>query len=304
MGPEGDVMGEIKEKTMRQNVNHVFKWLFFYNILLFVVPSVLNPFLPDQGAQMIIATVFGAGLVFLCTSRRWKVNPFTAGPKKMNGRDFITLFGIFAIAQIITLVVTLITQALGIQGTSIDMGDMTVPLIIYAALVGPFVEEMIYRGFAIGTMKRKGLIAAILLSSLAFGLMHGNLSQFVIGSFSGLLLGFLFADYSIFWCILIHVINNSIGVVLTVIPASMQEAGTGIAYGIYGVFAVIGIVQLIRRRAEIKDWFADPEKRMQQGGLKGILSSAWMWIFAVFYLGIIAVLMIFPDISTAVNSLK
>jgi len=293
-----------KEITMRRAVNHTFKWLFVYNLLMMIVSGFVSTPLSDAGFSMGIATILCTGFVYLCTTKRWKLNPFAKTQKKMTLKDFCTVFGAFTLTQIITLGVNLITDAMGVQGTSISIGAMTVPLAIHVCIVGPFVEEMMYRGFTVGSIRRKGLIPAIVLSSLAFGLMHANLSQLVVGTLAGLVLGFVFSEYSIWWALVIHVINNTLGMVMSLIPQEQTMVAVIIVYGIFAVFAVYAVIQVIRRKDEVKEWFARPENRMQKGDIKGILTSVWFWLFAILYLGIAIGLMLFPQYASLIPAAK
>lgn len=59
--------------------------------------------------------------------------------------------------------------------------------------VSPFVEEVVFRGFLFGRMRvHMHWIAALLLSSLLFGVYHGNLIQGVYGFFMGMIFGIVY----------------------------------------------------------------------------------------------------------------
>lgn len=294
---ETRVITEAPKEKVRKRVDHVFKWLLFYNLFILILSGILAVFKLESGAESIIATLCGVAFIYLLTRRKWPVNPFEKGEKKMTGKDFLLFFCLIALNQLIVFGILLILDAIGLRGTSIDIDTNTVSMFIYASFTGPFCEEMVYRGFACGKLRKNGKMLAVTLSALAFGLMHFNVCQFVVGTLTGLVFGYIFIEYSIWWTILFHVINNF---VLSVLPSAIfknvpMETIDTVEYGIMGVFAVIGIVLLIKRKDEIKAWFKDPANRSEKGTVREALKSFWFWVFVVIYAGIMVLLVLYPD---------
>jgi len=95
-----------------------------------------------------------------------------------------------------------------------------------AVFVASFVEESIYRGYAItGLRSRWGLVSAILISTVFFGLYH--ISYGVVGVFrtmlQGLVLALLFArSRSLLGPILAHSLTNLIGTLLAFDVLSLE----------------------------------------------------------------------------------
>lgn len=88
--------------------------------------------------------------------------------------------------------------------------------IIYAAIIAPIFEEFIFRKLLLNKLRRFGDIPAILMTGIAFGLFHMNLSQI----FYATVLGFIFAyvairTNTIKYTILLHMIINLIGTLAT-----------------------------------------------------------------------------------------
>ena len=72
---------------------------------------------------------------------------------------------------------------------------MNTPLwanLLFCGILAPIMEEIFYRKLVIDRLRRYGDIAAILISGLLFGLIHGNFSQFFYASFVGLLFGYVY----------------------------------------------------------------------------------------------------------------
>ena len=84
-----------------------------------------------------------------------------------------------------------------------------VGLLLYGA-VSPFVEEVIFRGFVYGRMRvYMPKVLAVLLSSLLFGVYHGNIVQGVYGFIMGILYTVVYDKYKNFYlAVFMHSITN------------------------------------------------------------------------------------------------
>jgi len=90
--------------------------------------------------------------------------------------------------------------------------------IITISLIGPILEELLFRGAIQGHMQKiyKNPYNAILLSALVFGVIHGNPAQVPFAFLMGLVLGFLYyRTESLIPCIIVHVLNNSLSTLLS-----------------------------------------------------------------------------------------
>lgn len=83
-------------------------------------------------------------------------------------------------------------------------------LLISAIFLAPLFEEIVFRGYIVGTLRKAyGAIAAWLVSSLLFGLVHSIPSVILSASLSGLVLGFYYIRYrSLVMVIILHAMNN------------------------------------------------------------------------------------------------
>lgn len=64
-------------------------------------------------------------------------------------------------------------------------------VILYVSVLGPVIEEYIFRWKLLNRLRPLGEKAAILFSALMFGLMHGNLSQILYATAIGVVLGYV-----------------------------------------------------------------------------------------------------------------
>ena len=82
-------------------------------------------------------------------------------------------------------------------------------MLSYVAAVGPLLEEILFRGYLMGGLRRYGDRFAVIASATLFALMHGNLSQFPGALLIGLLLGYArIKSGSLLLCVAAHMGNN------------------------------------------------------------------------------------------------
>ena len=81
---------------------------------------------------------------------------------------------------------------------------------VYGCIIAPVIEELICRGFVLGSLKKYSNEAAIVISAVMFAVMHGIYAQFPLAFLAGLVLGCA-AVYSgsVTVTVLMHIIYNS-----------------------------------------------------------------------------------------------
>ncbi len=89
--------------------------------------------------------------------------------------------------------------------------------ILYTGILIPIIEEIIFRGVIFRILRKWfPFVVVAIVSSLAFGIYHGNLVQFVYASLCGLFLAYLCEKFqSIFAPIVAHVIMNLTSCIMT-----------------------------------------------------------------------------------------
>lgn len=124
---------------------------------------------------------------------------------------------------------------------------------IETVVVPPLVEELMFRGVVLQSLRRFGDGFAVLASSLIFGMMHGNFPQTVFAFFAGLAMGFaaVQAD-SLLPSILIHFINNLVSFALQLINRYWGDAAVSTISEIVSaallILGMLALVYLVRRR--------------------------------------------------------
>lgn len=86
-------------------------------------------------------------------------------------------------------------------------------MLLSTAVIPAVCEEILFRGVILNHLIPYGRGMAILSSSLLFGLMHSNVSQFFYTTLLGVVIGYLYVRTKSIWlCMLIHFVNNGISV--------------------------------------------------------------------------------------------
>lgn len=97
-------------------------------------------------------------------------------------------------------------------------------IILVVVIIGPIIEELLFRKFMIDRLGRYGDTIAITVSAVAFGLFHGNFYQFFYAAMLGLILGYIYTRTGnwIYTCIM-HMIINFMGSVLVIPIIKLSE---------------------------------------------------------------------------------
>ncbi len=145
-------------------------------------------------------------------------------PKRLRVRHFLLFFAVsyavMYLANLLGVAINLLTDSL--LGRSSAAGATEViaesPLLytlLFAVVLGPAVEELMFRRLILSRLRPFGDGFAILVTALAFGFFHGNLSQFFYAFAVGLLLGWLYtATGRLVYPTLLHICLNFAGSIL------------------------------------------------------------------------------------------
>lgn len=94
------------------------------------------------------------------------------------------------------------------------IGNVTVAMILYVVILGPILEELIFRGLTFYYAKKctKRFWLANVLQAVFFGIMHGNLVQGTYAFFLGLFLGWVYERFqSLYATMWMHIVFNFLG---------------------------------------------------------------------------------------------
>ena len=150
------------------------------------------------------------------------------GYKKISAKTVLICFGIGILAFILNIFISnffaIILRYLGYNPQySSGGGDgyNTFPKFLFGvlsvAILPAMCEEFVHRGMILGgTSRIIGYKKAIVLSSVLFGLMHLNISQFFYAAILGLLMGLVATMTRSIWpAVILHFTNNFINVFIS-----------------------------------------------------------------------------------------
>lgn len=243
--------------------------------------------LVEDGMPMILGVMIGTLLLTLMMRKQAPVKEMFQPKKKMTVAGFFGLLAVFMSAQFVfSYISELLEAGLNLIGysamESIESAtgtSSTVSMFVYAAFVGPFVEELIYRGFVLDSLKKYGKLFAIVVSSLLFGVMHANLPQALFAFSVGLVLAYTASEYSLTWAIVLHIANNFVFAELMGRISGLfgEKAGTVISGVVIIGFFIAGLLVLWKNRVKIGDYIS--KNRTEKGKYRMAFTTVTLLLF-------------------------
>lgn len=129
----------------------------------------------------------------------------------------VTAEGVMLLGALIaSLLSRLFDGMLGISSDSVIDGMLTSsnPWVVFVCvcILAPIFEELIFRKILIDRLSTFGDGIAIVFSAVAFGLFHGNITQFIYATAVGIILGYLYTlTRRIEYTVVLHAILNFLG---------------------------------------------------------------------------------------------
>lgn len=129
--------------------------------------------------------------------------------------------------------------------------------VISTVAVPALVEEFAFRGLVLGSLKKYGEGFAIIVSSVVFGLMHGNFEQMPFAFSVGLVLGFItIKTESLLIACAVHATNNAVSVIFDFLPSTVSQSAQNVMYIVFiMVCMLLGIAALFCGGALSNDAF-------------------------------------------------
>jgi membrane protease YdiL (CAAX protease family) len=173
------------------------------------------------------AAMFTAAAILLTLS---KSKP-TVTVRKINKNNLILSLFIwfltFAGGILAALWVEKGLTALGVSAPSIRVdGWFIIPAVLLTCLVAPFCEETVFRSALVSGLKsRFGYVATVILSALAFALMHMNAFQFVFQLYLGVSFGIVaYRTQNLTYTLIMHAVGNLCALLISFVPFSLVDA--------------------------------------------------------------------------------
>lgn len=304
-------------ELLRKDANRVGRGLLCYTIINFLVIFVdifirvakvylsasneleieagldlLLKYTETAATSMIVGVLIGTLYMVFLFRKHISFKSFFTKQKDMSIKQFISLLCIFMGCQFIfNLGSSLIEKLFNLFGytmmaeiESASMLSTTFSMFIYAGVIGPIVEEILYRGIVIKCFEKYGKVFAIVISAILFGIMHTNLPQGAFAFGVGLVLGYISVEYSILWSVVLHIINDCIfgdllGYATSYLPENTQEL---LNLGIWVLFFILSMFFLWKKKNILRNYIL--QNPVEKKKYVQALTSVWMFIFIGFEL--------------------
>lgn len=186
---------------------------------IFALPDQIEMLLTSEllvdGTGYILASLAGLVMVFL-----WKGDSLFRESfryqRSMTGASLLQLLCVFMACQLcgslLNTLIELLLRCFGLTASAAmevaSMMESSPTMLLYACLLAPISEEIIFRGAILRSFQPFGKRFAIVFSAVLFSLFHGNIAQIPFAFLAGLVLGYVAAEYSLTWSIVLHLFNN------------------------------------------------------------------------------------------------
>ncbi|MDE5984067.1 MAG: CPBP family intramembrane metalloprotease [Eubacterium sp.] len=212
-----------------------------------------------------VAVPFG---IMALVNRKNYTAPIIPNQRLKASKAFIWIcFGMLCCVAANIVVSLVITFFEGLFGLKFNGGEITEPDSVFACvmyLVGVSIipaicEELAMRCFSLQLLRKYGKGFGVVAVSIVFGLLHGNVVQFIFAFIIGLVLGYVTVRTdSIVPAIFIHALNNGMSVVQSVVNyAAGEEIANTVTVLMYLLWVAVGIFSgiylLVKRELFFRD---------------------------------------------------
>jgi len=229
-----------------------------------------------------LAAAVGFVILLIWKKPRYLKEEIFAKGAPMKAGSFFAILCIFLSGQMVfQLGASLLELILNAFGYTISEGLESLQtdpdnfsMFLYAGILAPITEEILFRGLIQRTMLPFGKKLAILVSALTFGLFHGNPIQTPYAFAVGLVLGYVAAEYNILWAMVLHMINNLVlgDMLYRILGGFSDDAVNTIVWCIILAFTVAAVIIMIVKRKNIRAWLH--QERMNSAYVKCYFSCA------------------------------
>ena len=210
--------------------------IYFIVVCVFVTIRMLNhfgllSFLGEYG-KYIVNGVLQVGLLFFfsifmfkfLTKKSLKKVFFCFSYKKISWRVILISVGLGIVVYFLNIFVAsffnVILKSVGYEFSSSSSSSVNIWTLIlgliFTAILPAICEENLHRGMLLFGNENIGFKNNILLPGLMCGLLHMNIEQFFYATLVGIFLNFiLYVTESVYPTMIIHFLNNAIGVTLS-----------------------------------------------------------------------------------------
>lgn len=202
-------------------------------------------------AVEIVALCIPFGIMALANKKKY-ITPVVPSEKIKIGSLVLWVgFGMICCvgADYVVGFLSMISEAVGF---SLEQPEMLAPdtwfacilSVLATAVIPPICEEFAMRCCGVGLLRKYGKGFAVLAVAMIFGLVHGNIVQFVFASLIGVILGYVTVKTnSILPAIFIHACNNGMSVFVDVLNFALgKDVDDSATYALFIFWIVFGAI--------------------------------------------------------------
>ena len=109
-------------------------------------------------------------------------------------------------------------------------------IFLIVVIIGPIIEELMFRKFMIDRIGKYGAGLALVISSVAFGLFHGNFYQFFYATLLGFILGYVYINtrdvkYTVIMHMLVNFLGSFVSIIIMPLLTKLEELSFAITEG-------------------------------------------------------------------------
>lgn len=254
-------------RKLRRTGFHIGIGMLLFTVMQYVIVLLLELFgvydlyVNDSVFQMGISAIMPAFYVFLpflivylllTSNEKESVDVFN--PPKSKELFVFSIFTGLMICSLGDRAASFVSAIISMFGADLDgpeTVDATSPVgyileVIAYAVIPPLVEEFAMRGVVMQPLRKYGDKFAIVVSSVLFAALHGNMAQIPFAFIAGCVLGyFAIVTESIWTSVAIHALNNLSAVIISIFYTKFPDASMFFYFALEGVIFAVGAVAFI-----------------------------------------------------------
>lgn len=225
-----------QKQELKENIKQIFKQLLVYLGIFMgivvgfsVVAEVLRllplDFVTEELVRNITdaGNIFGAAIAILVFYKKQKI-AFLPTVKRYRQTLSLKQVAIIIILLlgcqfVFNQVANIFEVALNVIGFSAKkevelatVGHHSMMYFLYAAFMGPLVEELVMRGGIAYRLQKYGKVFSIMFSAIVFGFFHMNFVQGIFAFLVGIILAYIAIEYSFGWAVFFHILNTLVSI--------------------------------------------------------------------------------------------
>ena len=295
-----------QKQELKENIKQIFKQLLVYLGIFMgivigfsIVAEVLRllplDFVTEELVRNITdaGNIFGAAIAILVFYKKQKIAflpTVKTHHQKLSFKQVAIIIVLLLGCQFVfNQVANIFEVALNVIGFSAKkevelatVGHHSIMYFLYAAFMGPLVEELVMRGGIAYRLQKYGKVFSIMFSAIVFGFFHMNFVQGVFAFLVGIMLAYIAIEYSFGWAVFFHILNNfGFNLILGTFMTSMvgEAQAETISLTIMSIAAAASVILLGMYRKQITQYVQ--ENRTAKGTYKVAFSSILGGVFFI-----------------------